>query len=103
VRQRRLRCGPEIASTSTWRRLASLPLPPARPDTEQMPPSRYEITVRGELNKALEAAFEEFESRPGNGVTVLVGELPDQAALHGVIGRIAIFGLELLDVHLAPG
>jgi hypothetical protein len=72
-----------------------------RRETALMPPSRYELTVRGEPNRTLEAAFEEFELRPGNGVTILVGELPDQAALHGVIARIGIFGLELLDVHLA--
>ncbi len=31
--------------------------------------------------------------------TVLVGELPDQAALHGVLNEIEALGLELLEVR----
>ena len=61
--------------------------------------SRYEITFRGEPGRALRAAFEDFELRPAPGVTILVGDLPDQAALHGVMHRIEALGLELIEVH----
>jgi hypothetical protein len=36
--------------------------------------------------------------RQVNGTTVLVGPVVDQAALHGVIGRIRDLGLPLLEV-----
>jgi hypothetical protein len=34
--------------------------------------------------------------------TVLVGTLPDQAALFGVLAQIEALGLELLDVSRVP-
>ena len=39
------------------------------------------------------------------GVTVVRSQVPDQAALQGLISRINALGLELLDVHLVaePG
>jgi hypothetical protein len=33
------------------------------------------------------------------GETVLAGAMPDQSAVHGVLGQIEQLGLELLDVH----
>lgn len=46
------------------------------------------------------SAFPELRARLRSGVTVLVGELPDQAALHGILSRIQALGLELLEVRL---
>ena len=37
------------------------------------------------------------EYRPGE--TLLTGELPDQAAVHGVLGQIEALWLELLEVR----
>ena len=34
--------------------------------------------------------------------TVLIGALPDQAALHGVLAEIEALGLELLEVRRQP-
>ena len=60
---------------------------------------RYEIHVVGRLGEATLDAFRELgaEFRPAQ--TVLAGELPDQAALYGVLGRIQSLGLELLEVR----
>ena len=62
-------------------------------------PTRYEIHVSGFLGERLLAAFPELRAQMLEGVTVLVGDLPDQAALHGVLSRIESLGLELLEVR----
>ncbi len=62
-------------------------------------PTRYEIHVRGTLSERLLGAFPELRARTRNGVTVLAGALPDQAALHGVLTRTEALGLELLEVR----
>jgi hypothetical protein len=59
----------------------------------------YEIRVRGMLSDTLLVAFPEFHPRAQGGDTVLVGPLPDQAALHGTLARIEALGLELLEVR----
>ena len=61
--------------------------------------SRYEIYVGGILSERLLSAFPELHARGLDRVTVLVGDLPDQAALHGVLSRIESLGLELLEVR----
>jgi hypothetical protein len=61
--------------------------------------ARYEIHVRGILSERLLGAFPELRARTRNGVTVLAGALPDQAALHGVLTRTEALGLELLEVR----
>ena len=62
-------------------------------------PSRYEIHVSGLLGERLLTAFPELHAHTLESVTVLVGDLPDQAALHGVLSRIESLGLELLEVR----
>jgi hypothetical protein len=62
----------------------------------------YEITVRGRLSAALAHAFEGLSATPGAGGTVIRGEIPDQAALFGVLERIDALGLELLEVRSLP-
>lgn len=61
--------------------------------------SRYEIHVGGLLSERLLSAFPELLAREDGRVTVMVGDLPDQAALHGVLSRIEALGLELLEVR----
>jgi hypothetical protein len=60
-----------------------------------------QITVRGRLSKRLSAAFEPVALVPRNGTTELVGELVDQAQLHGVLTRIRDLGLELESVSVS--
>jgi hypothetical protein len=62
-------------------------------------PARYDIRVRGLLSDTLLSAFPELRHRARSGVTVLRGDLPDQAALHGVLARVEALGLELLEVR----
>jgi hypothetical protein len=62
----------------------------------------YEITVRGRLSPTLTGAFDGLCASPTAGATVLSGEIPDQAALFGVLERVDALGLELLEVRSVP-
>jgi len=66
---------------------------------QQAKTSRYEIHISGRLGERLFSAFPELQARELGSVTVLVGDLPDQAALYGVLSRIELLGLELLEVR----
>jgi hypothetical protein len=55
-------------------------------------PARFRITLRGRLGDTLLAAFPVLRAEPRGGDTVLVGALPDQAALR----------LELLELRRLP-
>ena len=59
----------------------------------------YEIRVRGVIGETLLVAFPGLRARTHQGETVLSGALPDQAALHGVLGQIEALGLELIEVR----
>jgi hypothetical protein len=59
----------------------------------------YEIHVRGMLSDRLLVAFPEFRPRAHGGDTILIGALPDQAALHGALGRVESLGLELVEIR----
>jgi len=63
-----------------------------------MKSTHYQITVRGRLSAAVASAFEGLTATPSAAGTVICGELPDQAALFGVLDRIESLGLELLAV-----
>ncbi len=60
----------------------------------------YEITFTGEAGTALRAEFDDCEINVGMGVTTLRAELPDQAALAGLVQRITGLRLELIHLHL---
>jgi len=62
-------------------------------------PVQYEITVRGRLSDTLVAALDGLTTTSTTTDTVLRGDIADQAALYGVLERIASLGLELLDVR----
>jgi hypothetical protein len=61
--------------------------------------TQFEIRISGVLSDRLLSAFPEMHARVQDHQTVLTGALPDQSALHGVLGRIEAFGLELLEVR----
>lgn len=64
---------------------------------------RYAVRVRGRTADVAAAAWQEgFDVTIEPVRTVLHGRLPDQAALFGVLSRIRLFGLELIEVRRRP-
>jgi hypothetical protein len=60
----------------------------------------YEITFVGQAGAALRAEFEDCQVTVGPSTTTLRAELPDQAALWGLIERITGLRLDVIDMHL---
>jgi hypothetical protein len=63
----------------------------------------YEIRIRGVLGDAFLHSFPTLSGTKNGADTVLSGDLPDQAALYGVISQIESLGLELLGVRQVTG
>jgi|GEM_PF-4864530 len=61
----------------------------------------YIIRVREKLDESWEDWFEPLSVTADGEGTILAGHLPDQSALHGVIGRVQRLGLHLVAVN--PG
>ncbi len=61
--------------------------------------TRYQIRLRGELDPRWSAWFDEFVITTEAGDSLLTGSVPDQAALHGVLGRIRDLGLTLVSIQ----
>jgi hypothetical protein len=60
----------------------------------------YEITFSGRAGSTLRAEFDDCEVTIGPGTTTLRAELPDQAALTGLVQRITGLNLEIILVRL---
>lgn len=64
----------------------------------------FEIVVKGRLSPSLIAAFDGFEaSRCERGETHFVGSVPDQAALHRMLGMFRDLNIELVSVNSKLG
>jgi hypothetical protein len=63
---------------------------------------RVRIVVRGRLGGRFESIFEGLQLVRRPGETELVGEIVDQAQLHGLLARIRDLGLELQCVSFLP-
>jgi hypothetical protein len=63
-------------------------------------PRTYEITFVGQAGAALCAEFDDCEVTVGSGTTTLRAEVPDQAALLGLVERINALRLDMIDMHL---
>jgi len=60
---------------------------------------RYQFLVNGHLTSRWTDWFDGFDIRPtGDGTSVIEGYVVDQAALHGVLRKLADLGLPLLSV-----
>lgn len=62
----------------------------------------YEIRVAGQFNEACAAAFAGLDVASRDGVVVITGEF-DQAALHGLLERIRLLGLDLVEARRVSG
>ena len=62
----------------------------------------YEITFSGQAGATLGAEFDDCEVTIGPGTTTLRAEVPDQAALTGLVQRITGLNLEIIVVRLVP-
>ena len=60
----------------------------------------YEITFRGQAGATLRSEFDDCEVTIGPGTTTLRAELPDQAALSGLVQRITSLRLEVIHMRL---
>ena len=65
--------------------------------------SAYEITFRGQAGASTRAEFDDCQVTVSPGTTTLRCELPDQAALAGLIQRIIALRLEIIRVLLTDG
>ena len=76
--------------------------PANRREGNELISERYEIRVKGRVSEETAFAFDglSVDVRPVE--TVLHGEITDQAALHGVLDRVADLGLELIEVRRLP-
>lgn len=63
---------------------------------------RYEIRIRGRVSEETAFAFDGLALTVRPVETVLHGEITDQAALHGLLDRVADLGLELIEVRRLP-
>jgi hypothetical protein len=67
-------------------------------------PCIYEIVFAGQADRTLRAQFDECRVSTGPDTTTLRAELPDQAALGGLVERIVGLGLEIIRILLVtPG
>ena len=65
--------------------------------------TRYAFRVRGRTSDAVLTALQEgLDVDIGSTNTAIHGWLPDQAALFGMLARIRLLGLELIEVRRLP-
>jgi hypothetical protein len=58
-----------------------------------------QIQVKGKINPNWSDWFEEMQIRESfSGDTILCGNLPDQAAVYGVLSRLSSLGIPLISV-----
>jgi hypothetical protein len=67
-----------------------------------MESGRYEFRVAQQLSATAVAAFPELSATGGNAGTVLFGHVRDDAELHGILSRLQLLGLDILDMHRLP-
>jgi hypothetical protein len=63
---------------------------------------RYEIRIRGPIGPTMMEAFPTLALSRSAEDTLLIGSLPDQSALYGVIHQLEVLGLQLLEIRRLP-
>ena len=62
-----------------------------------------EIVIAATVGEAWSEWFDGFEVKPEGTNSRLVGSIVDQAALHGILGRLRDLAIPILDVRITPG
>ena len=62
-------------------------------------PRRYEFRVRGPIGPTMMQAFPTLAASRSGQDTLLVGSIPDQSALYGLIHQLETLGLQLLEIR----
>ena len=66
-----------------------------------MSPSLYQLRVKGHLSPSWSEAFYGMTlSCESDGCTSITGELPDQAALYGLLIRLRDLGMTLISINV---
>jgi hypothetical protein len=63
--------------------------------------SYYEIRLAGTLPPEAWVGLEGLTAEPEPVATMLHGSLPDQAALHGLLARLELLGVRVLEIRRA--
>ena len=64
--------------------------------------TRYELRIKGRLSRDIREDFEEFELTEAPVETVMLGNVIDEAHLHGVLARLQALGLQVLSLRRLP-
>jgi regulator of RNase E activity RraA len=64
--------------------------------------ARYEFRIVQRLSATAVEAFPELSATDGSQGTVLYGAVRDDAELHGILARLQLLGVTILDVHRLP-
>jgi hypothetical protein len=65
-------------------------------------PLRYEIRVKGRLTDEELGSLDGVAAHVEPAGSVLVGDLVDRAALHGVLHRLRALGIEVIEMRRVP-
>jgi hypothetical protein len=66
-------------------------------------PCRYEIRVAGLVPPEVLLDFDQLRASVEPGETVMYGPLADQAALFGLLARLQLFGVQVLELRRLRG
>jgi hypothetical protein len=61
-------------------------------------PTAYQIRLKGTLDFSWSEWFDGFTITAQGDETILVGVVPDQSALHGILAKINDLGLSLISI-----
>jgi hypothetical protein len=67
-------------------------------------PHTYEFRFEGQLSATVRAELHELdlEDGPERTETVMIGRVPDTAALNGLLRRFELLGIDVIEVHRSP-
>jgi hypothetical protein len=63
----------------------------------------YEIRIKGRVGDSVLLSFEGMTATTEPVETVLYGPIPDQEALHKLLGQLQSLGLEVTELRRLPG